>query len=63
LQGAIRTSNTSQQAMAIARAAGIPLGDIVCGHALRVAREIVPASVKVEMFTIDRQGNITGVAQ
>jgi cobalt-precorrin-5B (C1)-methyltransferase len=63
LQDAIRTSNTSQQAMAIARAAGIPLGDIVCGHALQVARDIVPASVKVEMFTIDRQGNITGVAQ
>jgi cobalt-precorrin-5B (C1)-methyltransferase len=63
LQEAIRASNTSQEALAIARAAGIPLGDIVCGHALRVARCIVPASVKVEMFTIDRQGNITGVAQ
>jgi len=63
LQEAIRASNTSQQAMALARDAGIALGDIVCGHALNVARDIVPASVHVEMFAIDRQGNITGVAQ
>jgi cobalt-precorrin-5B (C1)-methyltransferase len=63
LLDAIRASNTSQQALAIARDAGVPLGDIVCGHALRVAQDIVPIGVKVEMFAIDRQGNIVGVAQ
>ncbi len=63
LQNAMRASNTSQQALALVRDAGVPLGDIVCGHALRVARDIVPAEVKVEMFAIDRQGNIVGVAQ
>ncbi|TAL93825.1 MAG: cobalt-precorrin-5B (C(1))-methyltransferase [Paraburkholderia sp.] len=60
---AVRESNTSQQALAIARDRGVPLGDIVCAHALSVARGIVPAEVKVEMFAIDRQGNIVGVAQ
>ncbi|SEB21328.1 cobalt-precorrin-5B (C(1))-methyltransferase [Paraburkholderia sartisoli] len=60
---AVRASNTSQQALAIARDRGVPLGDIVCAHALSVARGIVPAEVKVEMFAIDRQGNIVGVAQ
>ncbi|MGF6757052.1 cobalt-precorrin-5B (C(1))-methyltransferase [Paraburkholderia sp. GAS42] len=63
LQEAIRASNTSQQAMAIARDRGVALGDIVCARALGVARDIVPAEVKVEMFAIDRQGNIVGVAQ
>ncbi len=60
---AVRASNTSQQALAIARDRGVPLGDIVCARALSVARDIVPAEVKVEMFAIDRQGNIVGVAQ
>ncbi|CAG4888785.1 cobalt-precorrin-5B (C(1))-methyltransferase [Paraburkholderia saeva] len=60
---AIRASNTSQQALAIARDRGVPLGDIVCAHALRVARDIVPVEVTVEMFAIDRQGHIVGVAQ
>ncbi|CAG4909381.1 cobalt-precorrin-5B (C(1))-methyltransferase [Paraburkholderia gardini] len=60
---AVRASNTSQQALAIARDHGVPLGDIVCAHALSIARDIVPAKVKIEMFAIDRQGNIVGVAQ
>ncbi|WP_323118231.1 cobalt-precorrin-5B (C(1))-methyltransferase [Burkholderia alba] len=63
LQDAMRAANTSQQALALARDAGIALGDIVCAHALRVARDIVPASVAVEMFAIDRQGGIVGVAR
>jgi cobalt-precorrin-5B (C1)-methyltransferase len=63
LQEAIRAANTSQQAMALAREQGVPLGDIVCQHALAVARDIVPAEVTVEMFAIDRQGNIVGVAK
>jgi cobalt-precorrin-5B (C1)-methyltransferase len=63
LQEAIRAANTSQQAVALAREQGVPLGDIVCQHALAVARDIVPAEVTVEMFAIDRQGNIVGVAK
>lgn len=63
LQAAIRAANTSQQAMLLAREQGVQLGDIVCAHALAVARDIVPPEVAVEMFAIDRQGQIVGVAK
>ena len=62
LQQAIREANTSQQALAMASAAGIALGDAVCGHALAFARSVVPAQVQVEVFAIDRQGAIVGHA-
>ena len=62
LQDDIRHANTSQQALAMASAAGIALGDAVCGHALAFARSIVPAQVQVEVFAIDRQGGIVGHA-
>jgi cobalt-precorrin-5B (C1)-methyltransferase len=62
LQQAIRDANTSQQALAMASAAGIALGDAVCGHALAFARSVVPAQVQVEVFAIDRQGGIVGHA-
>ncbi|MFD2643736.1 cobalt-precorrin-5B (C(1))-methyltransferase [Pseudomonas japonica] len=62
LQAAIIGANTSQQALALAHAAGVPLGDAVCGHALAFARGVVPAQVQVEVFAIDRQGGIVGRA-
>lgn len=62
LQASIITANTSQQALALAHAAGIPLGDAVCAHALAFARSVVPAQVQVEVFAIDRQGGIVGKA-
>ncbi|APO84546.1 cobalt-precorrin-5B (C(1))-methyltransferase [Pseudomonas putida] len=62
LQASIITANTSQQALALAHAAGIPLGDSVCAHALAFARSVVPAQVQVEVFAIDRQGGIVGRA-
>ncbi|MFJ4056404.1 cobalt-precorrin-5B (C(1))-methyltransferase [Pseudomonas sp. NPDC089743] len=62
LQAAIRAANTSQQALALAHAAGIALGDAVCEHALAFARSVVPAQVQVEVFAIDRQGGIVGKA-
>jgi cobalt-precorrin-5B (C1)-methyltransferase len=63
LQAEIRAANTSQQAVALALAQQVPLGDIVCRHALEVARAIVPPQVHVEMFAIDRQGNLLGAAR
>jgi len=63
LQAAMRAANTSQQALALAHAQQVPLGDIVCQRALAVAREIVPPRVNVETFAIDRQGNLVGVAR
>jgi len=62
LQAAICAANTSQQALAMASADGIALGDAVCQHALDFARSVVPAQVQVEVFAIDRQGGIVGHA-
>ena len=62
LQQKIREANTSQQALAMAAAAGVALGDAVCRHALDFARSVVPAQVQVEVFAIDRQGGIVGHA-
>ncbi|MFW0756452.1 cobalt-precorrin-5B (C(1))-methyltransferase [Pseudomonas sp. H11T01] len=62
LQQAIREANTSQQALVMAAAAGIALGNAVCQHALDFARSVVPAQVQVEVFAIDRQGGIVGHA-
>ncbi|WP_285960130.1 cobalt-precorrin-5B (C(1))-methyltransferase [Pseudomonas tohonis] len=62
LQDAMRGANTSQQALALAHAAGVPLGDAVCARALAFARRTVPASVVLEVFAIDRQGNLVGQA-
>jgi cobalt-precorrin-5B (C1)-methyltransferase len=63
LQAAICAANTSQQAVALASAAGVALGDAVCAHALAFARGVVPAQVQLEVFAIDRQGLIIGQAQ
>ena len=46
----------------MASAAGIALGDEVCRHARAFACSVVPASVQVEVFAIDRQGGIVGTA-
>ena len=62
LQQSIREANTSQQALAMAAAVGIALGNTVCQHALDFARSVVPAQVEVEVFAIDRQGGIVGHA-
>ncbi len=62
LQAAICAANTSQQAVALASAEGVALGDAVCAHALAFARGIVPAQVQLEVFAIDRQGLIIGQA-
>jgi len=63
LQAEVRAANTSQQALALAAKQGVPLGDVVCGHAREVARAIVPAEVTVEVFAIDRDGRFVGVAR
>lgn len=62
LQAAIIQANTSQQALALAHAAGVALGDAVCAHARAFAQTIVPPQVQVEVFAIDRQGGIVGQA-
>lgn len=63
LQQAMVAANTSQQALALASAQGIALGDRVCAQALAFARAIVPAQVALEVFAIDRQGGLVGHAK
>jgi cobalt-precorrin-5B (C1)-methyltransferase len=58
----IQGANTSQQALALATAAQVALGDEVCRQALTFARSVVPASVDVEVIAIDRQGGVVGRA-
>ncbi|MDR5739376.1 MULTISPECIES: cobalt-precorrin-5B (C(1))-methyltransferase [unclassified Caballeronia] len=62
LQCAIRAANTSQEALKLARAEGIELGDVVCARARDVARDVAPRGIVVETFAIDRQGAIVGSA-
>lgn len=62
LQTAIQTANTSQQALALAHAAGIPLGDWICQLARIQALHYAPATVAVEVWATDRQGRPVGHA-
>jgi cobalt-precorrin-5B (C1)-methyltransferase len=62
LQASIRAANTSQEALVLARAEGVALGDIVCARARDVAIGVLPEGIEVETFAIDRQGRIVGAA-
>ncbi|HAS50767.1 MAG TPA: hypothetical protein DCS21_03070 [Gammaproteobacteria bacterium] len=62
LQEAMRAANTSQQALALAHAAGLPLGERICMMARDQALTIVPPAVTVEVWAIDREGQPVGYA-
>ena len=62
LQAAMQTANTSQRALAMAHAAGLPLGDRICGMAQDQARAILPPEVAVEIWATDREGRPVGHA-
>ena len=62
LQGAMRAANTSQQSLALAHAAGLPLGDRICAVARARARAILPPQVAVEVWATDRAGQPVGHA-
>ena len=62
LQGAMRAANTSQQALTLAHAAGLPLGDRICAVARARARVILPPQVAVEVWATDRAGQPVGHA-
>ena len=62
LRDAIRTANTSQRALALAHAAGLPLGDRICVLARDRARAILPSTVAVEVWATDREGRPVGHA-
>jgi len=62
LQEAMRTANTSQQALKLAHAAGLPLGDRICVMARDQARALLPPEVAVEVWATDRAGQPVGHA-
>ena len=62
LQQAMCAANTSQQALALANAAGLPLGERICVMARERALAIAPAGVAVEVWAIDRDGQPVGHA-
>lgn len=62
LQAAICAATTSQQAVTLAAGAGLPLAAHICELARRVALGKVPAGIRVEVFAIDRAGQIIGSA-
>jgi len=59
---AILESNTSIEALKHCQLQGIDLAALVCAKALQVARKIVPKSVELEVWAVDRKGNIIGKA-
>lgn len=63
LQATMRTANTSQQALALAHAAGLPLGEQICRMARDQARAVLPPEVTVEIWAIDREGRPVGHAE
>ncbi|HRD50684.1 MAG: cobalt-precorrin-5B (C(1))-methyltransferase [Candidatus Competibacter sp.] len=62
LQAAMQTANTSQRALALAHAAGLPLGDRICVMARDQARTLLPPEVAVEVWATDREGRPVGHA-
>lgn len=62
IQMAIINANTSQQALALATKAGLPLGNAVCLEAKTFAQRYIPQHMELEVIAIDREGNIVGQA-
>jgi cobalt-precorrin-5B (C1)-methyltransferase len=63
LETAILQANTSLEALALARAAGCALGDIVCRRSLAHVREVIgDARLALDVVAIDRSGQVVGQA-
>ncbi|MDP6344816.1 MAG: cobalt-precorrin-5B (C(1))-methyltransferase, partial [Alphaproteobacteria bacterium] len=60
LLAAARAANTAQQVLELARAAGLPLADMVADRARVAAAEVVGEAVAVEVLIFDRQGELVG---
>ena len=58
----IMVSNTSIEALKHCQKQGIDLAGLVCEKALKVARKIVPSSVDLEVWAVDRKGTIVANA-
>jgi cobalt-precorrin-5B (C1)-methyltransferase len=63
LVGRVRVANTALEALRLAEAAGLPLGDLVAARARDTAVEVLrEAPVQVDVVVIDRAGEVVGRA-
>jgi len=58
----IKCCNTSLEALDLCQQQGIALANTVCQNALNVAQQSVPSSVQLEVFAVNRQGQLLGSA-
>ncbi len=58
----IKLCNTSIEALKYCQAENVYLAEMVCEKALAIARKIVPNEVELEIWAVDRQGNIVANA-
>ena len=58
----IISANTSVQALKFCQEQEIDLAKLVCEKALAVAKKIVPSHVDVEIWAVDRKGQVVGQA-
>lgn len=59
----ISTSNTSLQALTLCQQQGVPLGNSICEQARDVAASRIPSSVQVEVWAVNKQGDVVGFAE
>jgi cobalt-precorrin-5B (C1)-methyltransferase len=62
LQDQVRGANTANQALELARQAGLPLGDAVAQRARAAALEVLDGETQVEVLIFNRQGEEVGRA-
>ncbi len=62
LQQAILSANTSIEVLTLCQKNNLDLAQLVCKQALAKAKSIVPASVRVEVWVINRKGQFVGSA-
>jgi len=58
----VKTANTSIEALNLCHAAGLDLAAVVCNQALVQARRIVPHTTELEVWAINRRGEVVGHA-
>lgn len=62
LQAAVRQANTALEAATLCQDAGVALADRICAQAWAVARPYLSADTALEVWAIDKPGNVVGRA-
>ncbi len=59
---AIVSANTTAEVITLCQQAGIAMGDAICRLALQRAQNVVPKTIMLDVYAIDRQGRFVGSA-